>query len=478
MSFRLRIFLLFFSVWTGAGVVALALSPPVTLTDTYVGLAISAAEPYTYKIWKATSPSRLVVDIADTPQARAGTSIPPELTFNDALVEGVRRAPSPDGSTRVVLDLAYAVPFWDDLGWVQGADGVYTLTIVLKRQFVQQQTYPVGNSVRLILQHRGETYGPVTVDILAVQVHDPSVKVQLALAKDGMDGLETVLSIAKRTGALAAVNGTYFHGSGLPLGLMASYGIPYSPSIYDRSAFLVMKDSSYGISRASTRMKLVLGENTDITVNGLNRQRRTGEVVVYNEAYGVCTPKAAGQRELVLRNGIITSIALGGTPLTTGTVVVATDPSHSLQKLKVGDALRFVWSIYLLDHKVEVPGDQVWLALGAGPRLVQAGKVKVTALEELFRSDITKGRAPRTALGITSEGHMLFVVVNGRQEDVSEGMTLQELADLMKELGAVEAINLDGGGSSTMVVRDRVINMPSAGERCVGSAILIFAPTP
>jgi exopolysaccharide biosynthesis protein len=84
-------------------------------------------------------------------------------------------------------------------------------------------------------------------------------------------------------------------------------------------------------------------------------------------------------------------------------------------------------------------------------------------------------RHPRTAVGITADGRLLWVTVDGRQAPYSDGMSLAELADLMARLGARDAVNLDGGGSTTMVVRGVVVNRPSdaAGERPVGNALVL-----
>ncbi len=89
-------------------------------------------------------------------------------------------------------------------------------------------------------------------------------------------------------------------------------------------------------------------------------------------------------------------------------------------------------------------------------------------------------RHPRTGVGIRPDGTLLFVTVDGRQPLKSVGMSLPELTDLFVELGAVSAINLDGGGSTAMVVRDRVVNSPSdpTGERPSADAILIFSRAP
>ncbi|MGE5593740.1 MAG: phosphodiester glycosidase family protein [Betaproteobacteria bacterium] len=115
-------------------------------------------------------------------------------------------------------------------------------------------------------------------------------------------------------------------------------------------------------------------------------------------------------------------------------------------------------------------------AIGGGPRLVKDGKVHITSGEERFKPDVAVGRAPRTAAGITTDGKLLLVAVTGRQAYHSIGVTLEELANLMVELGARDAMNLDGGGSSTMVVRDYVMNTPSDGqERRVADAILVFS---
>lgn len=85
-------------------------------------------------------------------------------------------------------------------------------------------------------------------------------------------------------------------------------------------------------------------------------------------------------------------------------------------------------------------------------------------------------RHPRTAVAVSVEdSRVLFVVVDGRQGDYSTGMTLPELTDLLQALGAEEALNLDGGGSSALVVQGRVVNRPSdeAGERPVVNALLL-----
>ena len=84
-------------------------------------------------------------------------------------------------------------------------------------------------------------------------------------------------------------------------------------------------------------------------------------------------------------------------------------------------------------------------------------------------------RNPRTLAGVTATGALLLVTVDGRRPGWSAGMSLADAARLMKSLGARDALNLDGGGSSTMVYGGRVVNRPSdrVGERPVGDGVFV-----
>jgi hypothetical protein len=115
--------------------------------------------------------------------------------------------------------------------------------------------------------------------------------------------------------------------------------------------------------------------------------------------------------------------------------------------------------------------------VGGWPRIVEGGKNVAPFADSLEGTPerFSRARHPRTAVGISRDSATVYlVVVDGRQK-ASAGMTLEELADAMIALGAVEALNLDGGGSTTLVVRDSIVNAPSDpnGERPVGNAIVI-----
>jgi len=119
--------------------------------------------------------------------------------------------------------------------------------------------------------------------------------------------------------------------------------------------------------------------------------------------------------------------------------------------------------------------------VGGRPVLIRDSAI-TSAVETEGAAGFATSRHPRTAVGIASHGkRLLLVTVDGRQKPYSDGMTLRELADLMLALGARDAINLDGGGSTTLVYKDpatrrlAIANRPSdpTGERAVGNALAI-----
>jgi exopolysaccharide biosynthesis protein len=114
-------------------------------------------------------------------------------------------------------------------------------------------------------------------------------------------------------------------------------------------------------------------------------------------------------------------------------------------------------------------------AVAAGPVLVMDGAMRVATNAEVFFGTTIPEVHPRTAAGTTSDGRLIVAVVDGRQRD-SRGLDLAELAALMLDLGCVEAVNLDGGGSSTLGVDGTLVNRPLGGEfqREIMSALLIL----
>ena len=125
--------------------------------------------------------------------------------------------------------------------------------------------------------------------------------------------------------------------------------------------------------------------------------------------------------------------------------------------------------------KLEIKNNTQWEnvnhIVSGGPFLVKNGEIFVDTKEEKLLA--ISGRNPRTAIGYTKNNEFIMMTVDGREQK-SVGMTLNETAKLMHEFGCTWAMNLDGGGSSVMLINDKIVNNPSIkGGIAVSNALII-----
>jgi len=196
---------------------------------------------------------------------------------------------------------------------------------------------------------------------------------------------------------------------------------------------------------------------------GENITELTSEIAADNDAIFAINGDYYGFRDtgIVIRNGVIFRDAPAREGLvlyTDGRVAVYDETTTSAEELLA---------------------DGAWNTLSFGPAIVEGGAVvggiETEEVDTNFGNHSIQGDQPRTAVGVIDENHLVFVVVDGRQSGYSEGVTLTELADIMIDLGASTAYNLDGGGSSTMYFDGEVINSPSNGGERGTSDILYIA---
>ncbi|MFI5157136.1 MAG: phosphodiester glycosidase family protein [Chitinophagales bacterium] len=126
-------------------------------------------------------------------------------------------------------------------------------------------------------------------------------------------------------------------------------------------------------------------------------------------------------------------------------------------------------------------GDINWVwwemrtAIGGGPMLVQNGKIRITSREEQVYFESENERGPRTAMGYTADNRLIILVIQGRSLGKSEGATLLQTATILKNLGCLKALNLDGGGSSCMLINGKETIQPSdrGGQRPMPAVFMI-----
>jgi exopolysaccharide biosynthesis protein len=140
----------------------------------------------------------------------------------------------------------------------------------------------------------------------------------------------------------------------------------------------------------------------------------------------------------------------------------ATDEATRLLALTPGTEMKLRWTVGWAN---------VFDIVSGGPILLRDGQVATSC-------DRSCAIHPRTGVGVTASGEIMLVVIDGRHPRWSRGVSLVRFAHIMRDLGAVAALNLDGGGSSVMVVEGEVVNRPSDGrERALSNAIVVLPGT-
>lgn len=287
------------------------------------------------------------------------------------------------------------------------------------------------------------------------------------LAKGHVPGVQTTSGMSDMVNAVAAVNATYFALTGDMIGVVRVDGEMAGTTYFTRSAFGILPDGSPVFGKVSYNGQVELGDAV-WPVAGVDAERGADSLIFYNKWYGERTRTNEYGMEYTVQDGKITNIQTGNSAIPADGYVVSVHgkAAEAFQGAQVGDRA-------VLTQDLGSPWNDAVQIMGAGPRLVENGRVHVTVAEEQFPGDIRYGRAPRSAVAVLKNGNYLFGVVDGRQAS-SRGLTLTDWAKLLVKMGARDAINLDGGGSSALVVGGELQNSPSDGqERRVGSALVL-----
>ena len=305
------------------------------------------------------------------------------------------------------------------------------------------------------------------------------------LAGDQIKGRERVSDIQKRLAPATTafgVNGDLFSFStGHPSGIVFGDGQLLSRPIGGRSSLGIGLDGLLQVARISYFGSIQLGDAKKHPIHDFNRPLAKHAVGLYTSAWARRTPRVAGALDIVLDGfpGATPNVDLpvnvgamregGGTRIPAGGAVLqATGFWADILGRESAPGLGAVARL-MLKPWWENPAS----ALGGGPVIVRNG-VAITGAGEEFTPSQLFPRHPRTAVGQLDNGRILLVAVDGRRAG-SAGVNVPELADVMVGLGAVTAMALDAGGSTTIAVDGRVLNEPSGGaERQVGNALLFL----
>jgi hypothetical protein len=339
--------------------------------------------------------------------------------------------------------------------------------------------------------------GPFNIRILEIDLSVPDNAIATVLANDVLaEGFERTSGMSKRkTGSgnivIGAINGDFYGISdpSNPYGFLGNSMITAGEFVFGRthirSSFGAVDEIKPALDVLNFTGSLATASNQMTSITGVNSQRFTNSLILYNSFFGSSTRtneygteiKLQSLSELSVNQSLLFEVAEkiqneGNMSISQGDYILSgygTAQSFLDQHLEVGDTITIV-----LGTTPNV--GSLTALIGGVPRLVTNGTrpeslVGVEGVNDSF----VNTRHPRTAVGFNEDSTIVyFVTVDGRQPELSAGMSLQELADLLISIGVYHGVNLDGGGSTTMVIHDLVVNSPSdpGGERYVANALL------
>ena len=293
---------------------------------------------------------------------------------------------------------------------------------------------------------------PVKINIVEVNTKlNPNIEIAPQLASTNLKRRATIRTIATRNNSIAAVNGTYFKPqTGVPLGTLMINKKVYTGPIHNRVAMGIGKNE-FKMAQVKFDSTIKAGRNI-LKIDNINQPRMLSTyTLLYTRDWGQTSPTPPKYGvNIAIQNNEITTISYGSTIIPENGYVISgpkskLEPFFSAKKIK-------------LDIKTSPEWENIDHIISGGPYLVKEGQIYVDVTAQKLGS-IT-GKNPRTAIGYTSNYEFIMVAVDGR-EHASVGMTLGELARMMKSFGCINAMNLDGGGSTVMYVQGKEVNNPA-----------------
>ncbi|MDQ0219199.1 hypothetical protein ELQ35_11715 [Peribacillus cavernae] len=360
----------------------------------------------------------------------------------------------------------------------------------------------------------GKTKGPWVVNVLEIDPMKFKGDIQPELGTGIVPGKEKLTGMAARTDALAAINGGYFivgpsdGTEGDLAGVSMIGGKLISEAVNGRTS-LILSGEKARIASVKTQLTVTASDGVKREVDGLNREpglirgcggigdtfdfskhdftcTDPGELIQFTSGFGSATQPGEGMEVVLNSEGQVTEVRerRGGSIPLKGSVLAGTGDASDwlLAHGKQGAKLHMNTSV-LADNQ-PIKARTTTGIVNGGPRLLRDGKEKITTMSEGFHWSgnpefyyrFGERRNPRTLAGVTEDGKILLVTVDGRQPFYSVGANFKESAQIMKTLGAIDALNLDGGGSTAMTIGSKLVNHPSdpAGERLIGDGIVIL----
>ena len=339
------------------------------------------------------------------------------------------------------------------------------------RSYTDPETSDVTKSIAQGITHRQILNDGVLTNILAISPDAADIRPYRALSA-GI-GTESLMSLARRHKALAAINGGFFEMVGTfrgeSVGALKIDGEWVSEPEQGRAVIgfrsVDGKIETY-IDRIVLRQALVLRNGKTLPIDGMNRGRGRNELVIYRPHFHAVTLTTPNGVEVVVRNGEVTGIydQQGSSRIPADGYILSASGKKQrdlLAFIKEGDTVEIRETVI----PERVGDSNLWAncvhIIGGGPLLLRDTVAPTTQTYERegFDQAFHSFWHPRTAIGRKADGTLLFVTITAAATGVRRGVMLPRLSELFLEWGATDALNLDGGNSSMLIIRDEIVSV-------------------
>lgn len=348
------------------------------------------------------------------------------------------------------------------------------------------------NEINSSITHYRYVYNSIPCNINIIEINSTDKNYSILSVKSSNkihNSREKVSDIVKRNrnkNITIGINADFFYPDGDIVNNQIAEGEFVKGTKSNRSQIAFTFSNEPFINIFSFSGKLILKDNKEISIDALNQKRGFDSIVIYNKYWGNSTNTGGSGIEYVFTpidstnvnkpfRAVIKSILDSNATITNNQYVLSASDNKkntTLSSLQINDTI-------LISLNIQPDINNVKELVGGLPQIIKDG-INIAhsqALKEGANEKFSLTRHPRTAIGYSRDKAKLYLItVDGRQK-CSAGMTLNELSEFMLFLGCYNALNLDGGGSTTLVINDKIINHPSdvTGERPVGNALLIIS---
>lgn len=332
---------------------------------------------------------------------------------------------------------------------------------------------------------RFTTSGWHNINVIRIDLTNPYVNIQGMFNQEGIPKKDSVSGMVEKSGAIAGINGDFFNFRPVSssMGTLINDGEMVSSPIEKAYALPTFFIDALKGAQVGYLDRKMLAKNEDsgksVTINTINKiTPNCDTVTLLNKHWG---KETFGKKfhhdliEVVVVNDIVTDVRIGqnavAIPSDGYVLAVRGDKTQELESFQKGDRIN-------LDISTTPDIENIKFAIGGGSIILKDGELSLTNIN-------VKGAHPRSGIGVSKDGkELILATIDGRGNSY-KGVSQEMFGYILRDLGAYNALNLDGGGSTTMAIRPvdekktTVVNKPSdGGERRVVNSVGVFSNAP